>query len=253
MKKHRIRIKRRDGIRQRYWVGRKLRKNYGMAIIPMTSVPVVDHPEQYNSIKKKVIVNMSPQKYFDILQKAIIKKMEVEDPPEAERFKNESPEEFRNSLGGMYERDIKEKMRKLKRGEDVNTGYIELGKYIDSKGKVHPTVEFDTPGGIEAARRLGIPEVPVVLLEGRSAKFHPGKIWPEWEFSPMELAKKEDEEGRTIVTGIERKDTNKANINIIHTKILKKGAQPGSKYESDYEDEPRDTWRDVITLDLRKV
>ena len=29
MTKHRIRIKRRDGIKQRYWVGRKLRKNYG--------------------------------------------------------------------------------------------------------------------------------------------------------------------------------------------------------------------------------
>lgn len=29
--KHKIRIKRKDGIRQRYWVGRKTRKNYGMA------------------------------------------------------------------------------------------------------------------------------------------------------------------------------------------------------------------------------
>ena len=31
--KHRIKIRRRDGIRQRYWVGRKLRRNYGSKMI----------------------------------------------------------------------------------------------------------------------------------------------------------------------------------------------------------------------------
>lgn len=30
--KHRIKIKRRDGIKQRYWVGRKLKRNYGSKI-----------------------------------------------------------------------------------------------------------------------------------------------------------------------------------------------------------------------------
>lgn len=224
-----------------------------MAIIPKTGVPVVDYPEQYNSIKKKVIVNMPPQKYFDTLQKAIVKKLEIDHPEEVKSWKDQSPEEFRNSLGGMYEKDIKEKMRKLRKGEDVETGYIEIGKYVDSKGKSHPTVTFDTPGGVEAARRLGIPEIPVVLLEGRTAKYTQGKFWPEWEFSPTEIEKRNDEERRTIITDVQQKDTPEAYINIIHSKRLKKGAQPGSKYESDYEDEPKDNWREIITADLRKA
>ena len=247
MKKHKVLIRRVDGFRQHY------HKNYGMAVIPRTTVPVIDYPEDYNTVKKKLIVNMPPQKYFDTLQKEIVNKLEIEKSKDAGRYKEMTPEQFRKGLGGMSEESIKENMKKLKRGEDVPTGYILKSKYIDTEGKSHPSVEFDVPWGIEAARRLGIKEVPVVLAEGRTSRAVKGKFWPEWEYSPEEIARRDDEESRTVIEGIQHQDFDKGTINIIHSKRLKKGATPGSKYESDYEDEPSDTWRDVVTVDVTKV
>jgi hypothetical protein len=227
--------------------------SHNMPIISETGVPVIDNPEQYNTVKTKTIVNIPPQKYFDILQKEIISKIERgKHPEDAKHYREETPEQFREGLGGMNETQVQDYMKRLKRGEDVKTGYILKSKTIYDDGTEYGDVNFDRPSGIEAARRLGIPSIPVVLAEGRTSKYTKGKFWPDWEYSPTELKSRDDEERRTSISSIRNSETEDANIIRIDSKRLKKGAEQGSKYESDYEDElnPEEEWRETVTIDL---
>ena len=221
-----------------------------MAVISKTTVPVIDDPTQFNTVKNKLIVNMAPQKVFDTLQAEFIKT--EQDPKVLERLKTQTPEEFRQGLGGIYQGTVKEYKAKLQRGEDVPTGYILKSKIINDSGKVHDNVSFDTMSGVEAARQLGIPKIPIVLAEGRTFT-STGFMRGDWEFSPTELANKQDEERRTTVEAIRREDTDKATIHHIHTKRLKPGAKHGSIKDEDYEDSQRENWREVTEVDLTKM
>lgn len=210
--------------------------SHNMPIVKKTTVPVIDYPEEYNTVKKKYIVKMPPQKYFETLQKAF----EQRDIERGRPRKKETIEEFKQGLGGLYEEDIKKKIQQLREGKEIPTGYILTSK-VDNK----LNVEFDVPAGIEAAHRLGMKEVPVILAEGRSMTSKPGSFFGKWEYSPTELRNREDEESRTIASIRDVSD----GVKVIDTKRLKRGATPGSTYEQDYEDNPKETWKEVLTVD----
>jgi hypothetical protein len=213
---HHLTDQRRTAIVNQMLYGDQVSNN--MALVKRTTVPVIDYPEQYNTVKEKLITKMHPDKVFDTLQD-----LYLEEAKEHNRPREKLPrEQFIERLGGVSESRVKTDMERLKRDEDVPTGYIEVSQ---RDGKL--SVGHDMLHGIEAARRLGHDEVPIVLVKGRGMTSRPNSWQGDWEYTPSELKRQREIESQTTAT-IEKTGDNVFRI---------------------HSEGPKEDWKEVTTID----
>lgn len=158
--KRRIRLKRKDGIKQHYWVGRKLRirKNYGMAWSGKAEVPFVDAPSSYGYKKKKKMI--TPEEFMQ-LARATSTNDEWRGKP-LEEYKLSTVLWHRNSR-------VNDRLKRLqeKRLEQIKSGLRSTEKVVPV-----PYVEFKEgkPRSHEgrhravAAEELRIKKIPVFFM-----------------------------------------------------------------------------------------
>lgn len=120
--KHKIRIKRRDGIRQRYWVGKKL-KNYGMAfnLNKKTGYPIADYPQSFGKIGKTELVD--PKLFIEGLSITLNREKKL-----------------------PFDK-IVESVKKSKGGDQSNTSVDKFKKLIKSNKKILPPVLMEYKDG----------------------------------------------------------------------------------------------------------
>lgn len=194
-------------------------KSLNMALIKQTTVPVIDYPEDYHTVKEKVTTKMPPEKVFDTLQNLYAEEDKEHGRPVSHY---NTREDFIKHL--VSEGRVKKDMERLKNDDDVPTGYIEVSR-VDGK----LSVGYDMLHGIEAARRLGADEVPIVLVKGRGMTHRPGSFYGDWEFTPSEMKKRKEIEDQTTAT-IEKSEDSE---NVYHIKT--KG--------------PKEDWKEVVVID----
>lgn len=153
--KRRIRIRRRDGIRQGYWIGRKLRKNYGMGFV---------HDYSFSSVADKDIktVKMNPEDFlrttYDESRLGLIRHGKIP---------TETFEEYKKDV--LSPKNVKFIKSLMKKDKDVSIPFLEFDKWnrpIGHEGR-HTS---------QAAKELGMVTIPVTIERKRYVS--------EWEKAP---------------------------------------------------------------------
>ena len=155
--------------------GISTRHKYFMPFVEKTTVPVIDFPEEYNSVREKSIVRMSPDEFLKLTKKTSENTASRES---RDRLLNMSQEEYEKSIS--EEHKLKRIREGLKEGKDIPIGYIEYApegnKPVEHEGRHRALV----------AKELGMNEIPVVLIRGRELVPSKGGGMGHWAYGKDE-------------------------------------------------------------------
>jgi len=154
-------------------------RKYFMPFVEKTTVPIIDTPEEYHSIREKSIVKMSPDEFLRLSKRTSEESaMRQSDSSSAKRLFEQSQEEYEKSV--REERKVERVKQGLKEGKDIPMGYIEY----DAERNI--PLEHEGRHRAMAARELGMAEIPVALV--RQRKFvKTGLMRGNWEYGEDEV------------------------------------------------------------------
>jgi hypothetical protein len=144
-------------------------RKYMMPIVEETTVPIIDYPEEFHSIRQKSVVKMSPDEFLRLARQT------GENRPGRVPY---SQEEYERII--RQESKIARVKMGLQEGKDIPAGYIEF----PPKGNI--PIGHEGRHRAIAARELGLKEIPVVLVRERGQMRDGGWVYGEDEVVPME-------------------------------------------------------------------
>jgi hypothetical protein len=155
-------------------------KKYYVPFVERTGVPVIDYPEEFNSIREKSIVKMSPDEFLRLTKKTG-EYAERSHSKKGKHIVEMSQEEYEKSIA--EEHKLQRIREGLKKGDEIPIGYIEYdpesNQPTDHEGRHRALV----------ARELGMKEIPVVLVRGRklTRSKEDGLMGGRWEYGEDEI------------------------------------------------------------------